>query len=114
MENATSWGPLAAGFLTGKYQRGKGTKAGARFDKPVAIYSDVMTDANFDKLDKLVAFVRDRGHSVGEMAIAWLLAHPWISSVIAGATKIEQLKMNIAALEWKMTDAEVAEIDKIT
>ncbi len=107
------WGPLAAGFLTGKYQRGKGIKAGARFDKPVAIYSDIMTDANFDKLAKLEAFARERGHSVGELAVAWLLSHPWLGSVIAGATNTEQLSLNVAATGWKLTTDDIIELDKI-
>ncbi len=107
------WGPLAAGFLTGKYQRGKGIKAGARFEKPVAIYSDIMTDANFDKLAKLEAFAGERGHSVGELAISWLLSHSWLGSVIAGAMNGEQLSANVAAAQWKMTSQDVCELEKI-
>ncbi|MBI2832361.1 MAG: aldo/keto reductase [Chloroflexi bacterium] len=108
------WGPLAAGFLTGKYQHGKEIKTGSRFDKPVAIYGDIMTEANFDKLAVLEAFAVKRGHKTGELAIAWLLSHPWLSSVIAGAMSGEQLAANVAAADWKLTAEELAEVDKIT
>lgn len=107
------WGPLASGFLTGKYQRGKAIPAGTRFATPMSIYSDVMTEANFDKLEKLQAFAKKRGHTVGELAITWLLAHPWLGSVIAGAMNAEELKDNVTAANWKLTADDVAIVDKI-
>lgn len=72
-----------------------------------------MTDANFDKLAKLEAFAGERGHSVGDLAIAWLLSHPWVGSVIAGATSPEQFTRNAAASDWKLTDEDISELDKI-
>jgi aryl-alcohol dehydrogenase-like predicted oxidoreductase len=107
------WGPLASGFLTGKYQRGKAIPAGTRFATPMAIYSDVMTDANFARLEELTAFSRERGHKIGELAIAWLLAHPWLGSVIAGAMNGEELKENVTAAGWKLTTEDIARVDKI-
>ncbi len=107
------WGPLASGFLTGKYRRGQAVAAEMRLAKPLSIYSDVLTEANFDKLDKLEAFARERGHSVGELAIAWLLSHPWLSSVIAGAMNAEQLSANVAAMDWKLTEEDMTRLDKI-
>jgi aryl-alcohol dehydrogenase-like predicted oxidoreductase len=108
------WGPLASGFLTGKYVRGKAAPAGTRFAAaPMSIYSDVMTEANWDKLEKLQAFAKERGHSVGELAIAWLLAHPWLGSVIAGAMNAAELKDNVAAANWKLTTDDIAKIDKM-
>lgn len=83
------WGPLASGFLTGKYRRAREIPAGMRLANPSPIYNDIVTDANFDKLDKLQTFAQERRHSVGELAIAWLLSHQWIGSVIAGAMNIE-------------------------
>ena len=106
------WGPLAGGFLTGKYHRGLEVAEGMRLAKPIPIYSDVLNDTNFDKLDKLEAFAKERGHSVGELAIAWLLFHPWLSSVIAGAMNIEQLSTNIAAADWKLTAEDIAELSE--
>ncbi len=108
------WGPLASGFLTGKYQRGKQVPAGTRFATPqMSIYSDVMNDANFDKLEKWEAFSKERGHTVGELAIAWLLAHPWIGSVIAGAMNKEELAENVKAANWKLTADDTARLEKI-
>src|SRR5262245_55865502 len=92
--------PLAAGFLTGKYRRGQESPAGARLSAPrprhegQSDHPDMFTDANFDKLANLEAFAKERGHSVGELALAWLLSHPWLSSVIPGATSVEQVKLN--------------------
>ena len=75
--------------------------------------SDVLTDANFDKLEKLEAFAKERGHSVGDLAIAWLLAHPWLGTVIAGAMTPEQVTLNVASGEWKLSAEEVVQIEKL-
>ena len=107
------WGPLANGFLTGKYRRGQPLPPGTRLASPSPFYSDTLTDTNFDKLAKLEAFSNERGHSVGELAIAWLLSHPWLGSVIAGAMKKEQLAANIAAADWKLNTADLVELGKI-
>jgi aryl-alcohol dehydrogenase-like predicted oxidoreductase len=107
------WGPLAGGFLTGKYQQGEQAPADARLAKPVGIYSHIFTDDNWNKLSKLKAFAAKRGHTVAELAIAWLRAKPWITSVIAGARTVEQLSANLPAMQWKLTDDEIAEIDAI-
>ena len=107
------WGPLASGFLTGKYRRGQEIPGSVRLKKPPPIYSDILTDANFDKLAKLEAFAKTRGHSVGELAIAWLLSHPWLGSVIAGAMNIEQLSANLAATDWKLTTEDIVQLDKL-
>jgi aryl-alcohol dehydrogenase-like predicted oxidoreductase len=111
------WGPLAGGFLTGKYRRGEqpATPApGARESKVfLHIYKDVMTDRNWERLAKLDEFAKTRGHKVGELAIAWLLSHPWVSTVIPGATRPEQLDANLAAANWKLTSEEVAQIEQI-
>jgi aryl-alcohol dehydrogenase-like predicted oxidoreductase len=77
------------------------------------LYNNVITDANWDRLGKLDAFAKTRGHKVGELAIAWLLSHPWLSTVIAGATMPEQLDANIAGANWKLTAEEVAQVGQI-
>jgi aryl-alcohol dehydrogenase-like predicted oxidoreductase len=107
------WGPLAMGFLAGEYHRNQKIPEGARLAKPFPIYQDVLTDANFDKLAKLEAFARERGHSIAELAIAWLLSHPWLGSVIAGATIVEQISNNMAALDWKLTADDIIQLDKL-
>lgn len=111
------WGPLAGGFLTGKYRRGEQPSAaapGARPNKAFSgLYNAVITEANWERLAKLDAFAKTRGHKVGELAIAWLLSHPWLSTVIAGATRPEQLDANVAGANWKLTAEEVAQVEQI-
>jgi aryl-alcohol dehydrogenase-like predicted oxidoreductase len=106
------WGPLASGFLTGKYRPGAKPTSG-RLANPPAIYRDILTETNFGKLAKLEAFARDCGHSVGDLAIAWLLSHRWLGSVIAGATSPEQLTANVMAGDWRLSPGEVAHVEKL-
>ncbi|MFC1985259.1 aldo/keto reductase [Chloroflexota bacterium] len=110
------WGPLSGGFLTGKYRPGEKGPADARLSNPMPtpVYEGLLTEANWNKLAKWEAFAVERGHTVGELAIAWLLAKPWVSTVIAGARKIEQVSANVAASEWELTAEEVAEVDAIS
>ena len=105
------WNPLERGFLTGKYRRGEKIPAGLRLTDPR--YDGVLSDANFDKLAKLEAFAGERGHSVGELAIAWLLSQPWVGSVIAGATNREQLSTNVSSADWRLTAEDTAQLDKV-
>ena len=107
------WYPLAAGFLTGKYQRGKPPPAGTRLTDPHSSLKTLLTDANYDKLEKLQAFAAERSHGVGELAVAWLLSRPWVSSVIAGARNTGQLSANVAAMAWKLTAEDVLQLDKL-
>lgn len=104
------WGPLAGGFLTGKYRRGEVISPNMRLSKAPSIYADVISDANFDRLDRLEAFAEERGHTVGQLGIAWLLSHPWLGSVIAGVTSIEQLSANVSNVNWKLTPEEIAHL----
>ncbi|MEE8471708.1 MAG: aldo/keto reductase [Dehalococcoidia bacterium] len=108
------WGPLGGGFLTGKYRQGEKAPPDARLSEPSSLYDSVKTPANWAKLAKLESFATDRGHTVGELAIAWLLARPWVSTVIAGARKPDQVTANAAAAEWKLTAGDMAEVEAIT
>ena len=105
------WGPLASGFLTGKYAHSPDIPA--RFSPAAGIYGDVFTEANFSKLAKLKTFAKDRSHSVGELAVAWLLSRPWLGSVITGITSVEQVSSNVAAGDWKLTAEDIAQLDKM-
>jgi aryl-alcohol dehydrogenase-like predicted oxidoreductase len=111
------WGPLAGGFLTGKYLRGEQPKTPTTGTRPskafIEIYNGVMTNVNWERLGKLEAFAKLRGHKVGELAIAWLISHPWLSTVIAGATSPEQLDQSVAGTDWKLTAEEVAQVEQI-
>ena len=106
--------PLASGFLTGKYRQGEKPPADSRLSAPNPAFQRIFTEENWSKLAKLEAFAKERGHTVGELAIAWLLSKPWLSTVIAGARKTEQVSANVAASEWKLTAEEAAEVDALT
>jgi len=102
--------PLASGLLSGKYKRGRPAPAGARLDGGLPWATRMLTDANFDKVEALEAWVGPRGHSLLELAFAWLLGNPVISSVIAGATSPEQVRANTATANWTLTADEMAEV----
>jgi aryl-alcohol dehydrogenase-like predicted oxidoreductase len=104
--------PLASGLLTGKHKRGA-VAAGSRLATP-AFTGRFTSDANFDVVEKLEAFVKARGHTLLELAFSWLAARPTVASVIAGATKPEQIEENVKAAEWTLTSEEMAEIDVLT
>jgi len=103
--------PLASGLLTGKHKRGAAA-AGTRLQ--MSTFSGFMNDKNFDIVEKLEAFVKKRGHSMTELAFSWLSARPTVGSIIAGATKPEQIEANVKAAEWKLTPEEMKEIDELT
>ena len=105
--------PLASGFLTGKYRRGQQPEAGTRFAAQTQRASTVLTAENFDVLDKLEAFAAARSRPLVELAFAWLLAHPQVSSVIAGATTPEQITANARAVDWHLSAVEMDELDGI-
>ena len=107
------WGPLAGGFLTGKYRKGEKYPANFRLASGIAIYGNFFNDECFNKLTKLEKFAGERGHRVGELAIAWLLSKPFVSTIIAGARQAEQLTEHVAAGQWKLTAQEAAEVDAI-
>ena len=102
--------PLENGFLTGKYRRNEDAPAGTRL---AANDRGMFTDKNFDVLDGLIAFAEARDHTVLDLAFSWLLANKAVSSVIAGATKIEQVITNSKAAAWDLTTEEVDEVNGI-
>jgi aryl-alcohol dehydrogenase-like predicted oxidoreductase len=104
--------PLAGGFLTGKYRRGQAAPAGSRGESSPYVQK-YMTDTNYDKVEAMEKWAQERGHTMGELAHAWLLAHPEVSSVISGATKMEQIQANAASASWKLTPDELAEVNQI-
>jgi aryl-alcohol dehydrogenase-like predicted oxidoreductase len=69
-----------------------------------------MSDRNFDKVEALGTWATERGHTILELAFAWLLGHPVVSSVIAGATSAEQVRTNAATAAWVLTPEEVDEV----
>jgi aryl-alcohol dehydrogenase-like predicted oxidoreductase len=104
--------PLAGGFLTGKYRRGEPAPAGSRGTNSSYV-QQYMTDTNYDTLEQLEAWARERGHTLGELAHAWLLAQPQVRSVISGATTLEQVQANAQAANWQLTTEERAQVNAL-
>jgi aryl-alcohol dehydrogenase-like predicted oxidoreductase len=102
--------PLASGLLTGKYRRGVDPPEGTRLAGG-SYFSRVLTDENFDKVERLTAFASAAGRSLLELAIGWLLSQDGVASVIAGATSPEQLVANVEASTWHLTADELAAVD---
>ena len=106
--------PLASGVLTGKYHRNEAPPEGTRLaGMPAERRDDALSEKVFDRVEALDAWARDHGHSLLELAIAWLLARPTVATVIAGATKPEQAQANAAAASWRLTDDDLREVDAV-
>lgn len=130
--------PLGSGFLTGKYRRGHGKPEGARLSTerpatehltgvPDAIVrqvnaellrwvtsASIFTPQNYALLEKLEAFASARGHTVLELAIAWLISMPGVASVLVGASRLEQIEPNVTAADWRLTAEDLAEVNELT
>lgn len=105
--------PLASGLLTGKYRKGA-TPEGVRLAAPGDLANKYLTEENYAIVGRLEAFAKEHGRSMLELAFSWLASRPVVSSVIAGATKPEQVEQNVKAAGWAMTAEEVAEIDRLS
>lgn len=106
--------PLASGLLSGKYKRSKPMPEGARLTTTQRLADRYLTDANWQIVERLEEFCAKRGRSLLELALSWLAARPRVCSVIAGATRPEQVEQNVTAIEWVLTPDDMAEIDRLT
>jgi aryl-alcohol dehydrogenase-like predicted oxidoreductase len=104
--------PLASGQLTGKYRRGQDAPAGTRLSAG-PFGARMLTEGNFDKVEKLEQYASGHGHTILELAMSWLASKPEIGSVIAGATQPDQVVANASAAEWRLTPEEMAEVDAL-
>jgi aryl-alcohol dehydrogenase-like predicted oxidoreductase len=106
------WSPLSGGFLSGKYRRDDTKPEGARrsgFDFP-----PIDEARGFDAVEALDRIATRKGVSVAQVALAWLLAQPGVTSIIIGANKLSQLEDNLKASELQLTPAEVEELSSTT
>ncbi|MGA7238080.1 MAG: aldo/keto reductase [Bryobacteraceae bacterium] len=103
--------PLANGLLTGRYRAGKDAPAGSR--GAVGFGPKVFTPENLAKVERLKEFAEARGHTLLELAFSWLASHKLVASVIAGASTPEQVLSNARAADWRMSAAEIAEVERI-
>ena len=99
--------PLASGFLTGKYRAGA---AGKGRLAESARASEIMTEANFARLERLESFATERDRKLLDLAFGWLLSRPIVGSVIASASTPDQVRANVAAAQWRLTAAEMVEV----
>lgn len=94
--------PLASGLLTGKYKHREPFPSGTRL-ATAPMFANVATEENFVYVERLAEFAEARGHTLLDLAIAWLAAQDTVASVIAGAMSSQQVQMNAAAAEWTLT-----------
>ena len=106
------YSPLAGGILTGKYRPGEPPPPDTRAGRNPRMQQQLGNEELLGKVSALGKWARDQGHTVGELALAWLLARPEVSTIIAGATKPEQVDENAQAAEWKLSQADLAQIDE--
>ncbi len=88
--------------------------ADARLTKTQRLADRYLTEQNWARTEKLADFCEARGHTMVELAFSWLLSRPIVASVIAGATKPEQIEANVKSADWTLSPEELAEIDAIT
>jgi aryl-alcohol dehydrogenase-like predicted oxidoreductase len=106
--------PLANGLLTGKYKRNMPLPEGARLSYMQRAADRYLTDSNWAIVERLEGFAAERGHTLLELAVSWLARRPQVASVIAGATKPEQVEANVRAAGWALTEEDMREIDRLT
>jgi len=106
--------PLASGLLTGKYARNKPAPKNTRFQALKGLADRYLTESNWKIVERLETLCAKRGHALLQLAFSWLLARPTVASVIAGATKPEQVEQNAKAAGGVLAPEELAEIDEIT
>ncbi len=106
--------PLADGLLTGKYRRGVPLPAGSRLGNMPRQAGRYLTEDNWTVVERLEGFAAERGHTLLQLALSWLLHRPAVASVIAGATTADQVEHNVRAAGWALTADELLEIDRLT
>jgi len=107
------WSPLAGGFFTGKYKRGQQPPEGARIQSGNRRADFLLSDRSFDVLEKFEAMAKEKGCTVSQLALAWNIAQPGVTSPIIGPRTMEQLEDNLAALNVTVTDADREAIDEL-
>ena len=105
--------PLANGLLTGKYRKGQPAPEGSRLSTAGDFFDGWLNDANLDRVESLSRFAEARDHTILELAISWLLVRPAVASVITGATSPDQVRANVHAGHWQLTESELSEIDRV-
>ena len=108
---AVTWSPLSSGLLSGKYDDGE--PKGTRLWRSKNLAGSILTDENRERVRKFKAVAKEAGCTRAQLSIAWALRQPGVTSVITGATKLEQLTSNLGALKVDLGDELLKQIDEI-
>lgn len=108
------WSPLAGAFLTGKYRRGRARPEGSRRSDPAKAFIPIDEERGFDIVEALYDIAGAHGASPAQVALNWLRAKPYVTSVILGARTLEQLRDNLKAATWDLSPEEVARLDAVS
>ena len=108
------WSPLAGGLLTGKYKRGEEPPEGARFaDQTNPIYRRRLNDRIYDVIEGLQPIAEDKGVSLSQLALAWVMQQPGVTSPIIGPRTMEQLEDNLKAYDVTFTEDDLKQINRV-
>ncbi len=107
------WSPLAQGVLTGKYKKNEEAPKDSRANTDNKTMKSLLTDTNLDKVEQLTGVAKDLGISMSQLALAWILRQPNVSSTLVGASKPEQIKENVKASDVKLDSSTLEHIEKI-
>jgi aryl-alcohol dehydrogenase-like predicted oxidoreductase len=108
------WSPLAAGFLTGKFRRGETGPSGVRWSWESDPPMQIPQEQAYDIVDTVVDIAQQRGVSPTQVSLNWLLRKPGVTSVIFGARTVEQLKDNLNAASWSLSDEEMERLNTVS
>jgi aryl-alcohol dehydrogenase-like predicted oxidoreductase len=108
------YAPLSRGVLTGKYRRGEPMPQGSRLAARPDLGARYASDARLATVERLRAFCTERGRSLLELAMSWLAAQPVMGSIIAGATSVAQVEANVKAVNWVLSQEDLAEVDRLS
>lgn len=107
-----AWRPLGSGFLAGKYRRGAQPPEGTRLAAWKDTWNRIATERNFDLLDEIARIGKARGKTIGQVALAWVVAQPGVTSAIMGARTVEQLRENLGAVGWQLDREALEALDR--
>ncbi|MEM1165628.1 MAG: aldo/keto reductase [Planctomycetota bacterium] len=107
------WSPLASGFLTGQYRRGEAAPAQARIQADAGRGGALLSEASFDVLDRVEAIAAERECTASQVALAWNMAQPGVTSPIIGPRTMEQLEDNLGAMQVELTEGDFASLDEV-
>ncbi|NIM98304.1 MAG: aldo/keto reductase [candidate division Zixibacteria bacterium] len=108
------WSPLAGGFLSGKFRRGKARPEGARLSRPESRVVQFDEEKGFDIVEELDRIAEEHKATVAQAALNYLLRKPGVCSAIIGAKTPEQLADNLKTVNWEMTSEEVTKLDELS